>query len=85
MRIAQSARGIAKPVIPLKKLGLSLIGMGVPVMKEIVEMLYLTEEPLELSGEKYKRLIGPIKATPFKEGIASTVAALQESKVSHAQ
>lgn len=85
VRIAQSARGIAKPVIPLKKFGLSLIGMGVPVMKEIVEMLYLTEEPLELSGEKYKRLIGPIRATPFKEGIASTVAALQESKVSHAQ
>ncbi|BFT70947.1 SDR family NAD(P)-dependent oxidoreductase [Paenibacillus sp. P36] len=85
VRIARSASGIAKPVIPLKKLGLSLIGMSVPVMKEVVEMLYLTEEPLVLSGEKYKRLIGPIVATPFKEGITSTVRALQERKHSFAQ
>ena len=69
VRIAQKASGQVKPVIPLKKLGLSLIGMSVPVMKEVVEMLYLTEEPLTLSGEKYKRFIGPITATPFQEGI----------------
>lgn len=84
VRIAQTASGHVKPVIPLKKLGLSLIGMSVPVMKEIVEMLYLTEEPLTLSGEKYKRFIGPITATPFQQGITSTVLALQESKASFA-
>ncbi|WP_193394401.1 NAD(P)H-binding protein [Paenibacillus sp. A3] len=82
VRIAQKASGQVKPVIPLKKLGLSLIGMSVPVMKEVVEMLYLTEEPLTLSGEKYKRFIGPIIATPFQEGITATVLALQESKAS---
>ncbi|MDR6884080.1 SDR family NAD(P)-dependent oxidoreductase [Bacillus sp. 3255] len=82
VQIAQKASGHVKPVIPLKKLGLSLIGMGVPVMKEVVEMLYLTEEPLTLSGEKYKRLIGPITATPFQEGIAATVLALKKSKAS---
>ncbi|MBA2938584.1 SDR family NAD(P)-dependent oxidoreductase [Paenibacillus sp. CGMCC 1.16610] len=85
VRIARSASGIAKPVIPLKKLGLSLIGMSVPVMKEVVEMLYLTEEPLVLSGEKYKRLIGPIVATSFKEGITSTVRVLQKRKDSFKQ
>lgn len=85
VRIAQQASGQVKPVIPLKKLGLSLIGIGVPVMKEVVEMLYLTEEPLTLSGEKYKRLIGPITATPFQEGITATVLALKETMASVVQ
>ena len=77
VKIAQSASGSVKPVIPLKKLGLSLLGIGLPVMKEVVEMLYLTEEPLTLSRDKYERLIGPVIATPFQEGITSTIKALQ--------
>lgn len=80
VRIAQAASGSVKPVIPLKKLGLSLLGIGLPVMKEVVEMLYLTEEPLTLSSDKYERLIGPIVATSFQEGIASTIKALQIDK-----
>ncbi|ASJ57519.1 epimerase [Brevibacillus formosus] len=77
VRIAQKASGTVKPVIPLGKIGLSLLGMFVPVMKEVVEMLYLTEKPLILSGEKYKRLIGPIPATNFEEGITATIQHLQ--------
>jgi len=77
VRIAQAASGNDKPVIPLKKWSLALLGMAVPVMKEVVEMLYLTEEPLTLSGDKYKRHIGPIVATPFREGIAATMAELK--------
>lgn len=48
-------------------------------MKEVVEMLYLTEEPLTLSGAKYEKWIGPIIATPFEEGITATVKALQQA------
>ena len=77
VRIAQQASGSAKPVVPLGRVGLSLLGMGVPVMKEVVEMLYLTEEPLVLSGEKYERLIGPVRATTFEKGITETIRALQ--------
>ncbi|BCG61591.1 NAD-dependent epimerase/dehydratase family protein [Paenibacillus sp. URB8-2] len=80
VRIAQAASGSTKPVIPLKKTGLSLLGMAVPVMKEVVEMLYLTDEPLTLSGEKYERLIGPVPATPFEEGISFTIRTLQQRK-----
>ncbi|MBD3917311.1 NAD(P)H-binding protein [Paenibacillus sp. PR3] len=79
VKIAQSASGSVRPVIPLKKLGLSLLGIGLPVMKEVVEMLYLTEEPLTLSRDKYERSIGPVVATPFHEGIASTIKALQRA------
>jgi nucleoside-diphosphate-sugar epimerase len=78
VRIAQRAAGVTKPVMALGKIGLSLIGLGVPVMKEVVEMLYLTKEPLVLSRQKYERNIGPVKATPFAEGIAETIAQLQK-------
>ncbi|MBU7317719.1 NAD-dependent epimerase/dehydratase family protein [Paenibacillus oleatilyticus] len=80
VRIARRASGSSKPVIPLGRGGLSLLGMAVPVMKEVVEMLYLTEEPLVLSGDKYKRLIGPVRATSFEEGITNTVRELIKKK-----
>ncbi|WP_088834895.1 NAD-dependent epimerase/dehydratase family protein [Paenibacillus tyrfis] len=80
VRIARQTSGSSKPVIPLGRGGLSLLGMAVPVMKEVVEMLYLTEEPLVLSGDKYKRLIGPVRATSFEEGITNTVRALKKRK-----
>ncbi|MFF2888338.1 SDR family NAD(P)-dependent oxidoreductase [Paenibacillus sp. NPDC057967] len=79
VRIAQQASGASKAVIPLGRIGLSLIGMGVPVMKEVVEMLYLTEEPVVLNGEKYERHIGPIRKTAFEQGIAATIKELQTS------
>ncbi|WP_143013562.1 NAD-dependent epimerase/dehydratase family protein [Paenibacillus jilunlii] len=77
VRIARVASGKSKPVIPVGTVGLSLLGLFVPVMKEIVEMLYLTKEPLRLSGRKYERLVGPIPATSFEEGIRETIRAIQ--------
>ncbi|WP_207892430.1 SDR family NAD(P)-dependent oxidoreductase [Paenibacillus pinisoli] len=79
VRLARQASGSSKAVIPLGRIGLSLLGMGMPVMKEIVEMLYLTEEPVILDGEKYERQIGPIRKTSFEQGIAATIIALQSS------
>lgn len=80
VRIAQQASGTKKPVIPLGRIGLSLLGSFVPVMKEIIEMLYLTEEPLRLSGEKYERYIGKIPATSHADGITATIRELQKRK-----
>ncbi|TCP67356.1 nucleoside-diphosphate-sugar epimerase [Baia soyae] len=80
VRIAQQASGNSKSVIPLGRWGLSVLGLVVPVMKEIVEMLYLTEEPLVLSGEKYEKMVGPVRATSFQEGIWETIHALQQTK-----
>ncbi|XOK62189.1 hypothetical protein ACJ7K1_03365 [Paenibacillus elgii] len=80
VRIAQQASGINKPVIAIGKVGLSLLGLFVPAMKEVVEMLYLTEEPLRLSGEKYRRHIGPIPATRPEVGIAAIIRKLQKKK-----
>lgn len=77
VRIAQAASGSSKPVIPVGAAGLSLLGLFIPVMKEIVEMLYLTKEPLILSGSKYERTVGPIPATPFEQGITETIRVLK--------
>lgn len=67
-----------KPVIPLGKWSLRLLGRSVPVMKEIVEMLYLTEKPLLLSGRKYEQYIGEILRTSYPDGIATTIRHLQQ-------
>ncbi|ALC83489.1 MULTISPECIES: SDR family NAD(P)-dependent oxidoreductase [Bacillus] len=76
VKIAQKASGKRKPVFPLGRISLSLIGMFNPVMKEVVEMLYLTEEPFVLSGEKYEREIGPIAWTPHEQAIEETIRTL---------
>lgn len=77
VRLARQASGYDKPVIPLGRVGLSLLGIGMPVMREIVEMLYITKEPLTLSGDKYEALIGPIRTTSFPQGIWHTIHTLQ--------
>lgn len=76
VRIAQQASGKRRPVIPLGRAGLSLIGRFDPVIREVVEMLYLTEEPFVLSGEKYEREIGPIRWTPHQQAVAETIHGL---------
>lgn len=80
VRIAQQASGKRKAVIPLGRMGLSLIGLFQPVMKEVVEMLYLTEEPFVLSGEKLERAIGPISWTSHEQAIAQTIRILMKRR-----
>lgn len=79
VRLARQAAGTSKPVLPLGRVGLSLLGMFVPVMKEVVEMLYLTNEPLRLSKAKYERFIGPVPATSYEEGLRATIRELRGS------
>lgn len=85
VRIAQQAAGKRKAVMPLGRIGLSVIGLFNPVMKEVVEMLYLTEEPLVLSGEKYERLIGPIQWTPHEQAITATMRSLMGKRAREAE
>ncbi len=80
VHIAQRVSGKSKRVLPMGRIGLSLMGLFVPVMKEIVEMLYLTEEPVVLSGKKYERLVGPIPATSFEQGFTETMQAIMSRK-----
>lgn len=48
---------------------LRLIGMFNPFMRELVEMHYLQTQPVIMDDSALQQLIGPIKKTPYAEGI----------------
>ncbi|GIN71790.1 epimerase [Bacillus sp. J14TS2] len=78
IQIARKITGNQKPVIPLNKSAIRLIGLFDPFMREVVEIMYLTKEGFVLSGEKYEQRIGPIPATPFKKGLEETLRLLMD-------
>jgi len=49
------------------------IGLFNPVVKELVEMLYLKREKLILNGQKFIDTIGPLPATDYSDGIKKTL------------
>lgn len=55
---------------------LRLIGLFNPFMREMVEMNYLMTEPLIMDDSALRQLIGPIRKTPYQEGIRQTLAAV---------
>lgn len=69
--------GYTKPIMTVKKRIIGMIGLFDKQMKEFVEMLYLTEEPVVLSGEKYERHIGKVPQTSYLEGLKETIAFLK--------
>ncbi|MBD1379611.1 SDR family oxidoreductase [Metabacillus arenae] len=79
IKIAREITGNRKLVIPLNKNAIRLSGLFDPVMKEIVEIMYLTEKGFILSGEKYENRIGEIVATPYKDGLKETLNFLMEN------
>jgi hypothetical protein len=42
-------------------------------MREVVEMFYLNERPVVLSGERYEKVIGAVPRTPYKDGLRWTI------------
>lgn len=71
--IVREMTGTVKPVRPIGKKMFAFLGLFSPFMKEVAEMLYLTEEPFVLSGAKYEQQIGPIPKTPYEQGIRETI------------
>lgn len=49
------------------------VGLFQPVVKELVEMLYLKREKLILNGQKFIDTIGPLPATEYSVGIKKTL------------
>ena len=52
---------------------IQFIGLFDKQMKEFVEMLYLTEKPVVLSGEKYEKCIGELPKTSYYDGLKETI------------
>lgn len=73
IELLREITGYRKKVITIRKAMIQLLGLFNPFMKEVVEMFYLMEEPVVLDGSKYKKEIGPLPRTPYKEGLKQTV------------
>lgn len=59
---------------------LRLIGLFNPFMREMVEMNYLMTEPLLMDDSALQRLIGPIRKTPYAEGVRQMLAAFTQTR-----
>lgn len=55
---------------------LRLLGLFNPFLREFVEMHYLLSEPLILDDSALQALIGPIRKTPYAEGVRQMLAAV---------
>lgn len=80
IQIAREVTGNRKMVIPLTKNTVRCMGLFNSFMREVVEIMYLTKEGFVLSGEKYEKRIGPIPATPFRQGIEETLHLYMQGK-----
>ncbi|WP_100332600.1 SDR family NAD(P)-dependent oxidoreductase [Bacillus xiapuensis] len=49
-------------------------------MKEVVEMMYLYEQPVILSGEAYEKEIGPLPQTPYDQGLKKTIQFMKKAE-----
>jgi len=70
--IAEEA-GVSAKIQPAGKFILSLMGLFMPEVKEIVEMLYEFEQPFIVDSSKFEKTFG-MKATPMREAIKETLA-----------
>ncbi|QOY35546.1 SDR family NAD(P)-dependent oxidoreductase [Anaerobacillus isosaccharinicus] len=73
--------GYTKSFRSISKSMIRLMGIFQPFMKEMVEMMYLTKEPVVLSGKKYEASVGALSSTTYQEGLSNTLKWMEkESK-----
>jgi nucleoside-diphosphate-sugar epimerase len=79
--LVQEIRNITqydKKVSTISKSMIKFLGLFNANMREVVEMFYLNEEPVVLSGEKYEQQIGEILRTSYQEGLRQTIEYMRE-------
>ncbi len=59
-------------ILTLGKTAIRLMGLFDPVMRELVEMHYLQKTPVPMNDSALTQLIGPLKKTPYVEGLRLT-------------
>lgn len=72
--IIRGITGYDRPVTTITKGMIRFLGIWNKNMREAVEMFYLNEQPVVLSGTKYEYEIGPLPCTPYEEGLKQTIA-----------
>ncbi|MFN7250272.1 MAG: SDR family NAD(P)-dependent oxidoreductase [Anaerobacillus sp.] len=79
LELFQKQFNYTKSLRSISKAMIRLIGVFQPFMKEMVEMMYLTEEPVVLSGQKYEREIGTMPRTSYQDGLNQTFKWMEEN------
>ncbi len=73
VRMACAAKSVAfKGISRLPKVGVRVLGLFIPVLREFVEMMYQFENDYIFNSSKAEKALG-IQATPYKDGIASII------------
>lgn len=62
-----------KGVSTVSKNMIRFLGLFNKDMREVVEMFYLNEEPVVLSGEKYEQIFGEVPKTSYRDGLKETL------------
>ena len=74
VKIIREITGYQKSIRIVKKNMIRFMSIFSPFMKEMIEMMYLTEEPVILSGEKYEQKFTSVPQTPYKIGLEETLS-----------
>ena len=84
--VEEMARQTGKPVKRrvAGKTMLRVMGWFNPFMRELVEMHYLQTDPVIMDDSALQALIGPVRKTPYADGVRQTLAAIQASPRSRA-
>ena len=59
---------------------LRMLGLFNKLLREMPEMNYLLTDPVILDDSALQRLIGPVRKTPYAEGVRRTLAAIAPAK-----
>ncbi|MDP4164389.1 MAG: short chain dehydrogenase, partial [Bacillota bacterium] len=77
--VLREVTGYQKSVSTISKNMIRFMGLFNANMREVVEMFYLNEEPVILSGVKYERMIGTLPKTPYKQGLHETIEYMRKN------
>ncbi|TKC16078.1 SDR family NAD(P)-dependent oxidoreductase [Robertmurraya kyonggiensis] len=73
VKIIRDTDNYEKGVSTITKNMIRFLGIFDPIMREVVEMFYLNEEPVVLDGNKYEQFIGELPRTSYREGLKQTL------------
>lgn len=73
VQLISEEAGVPAKVQAVGTFMMSLLGLFIPAMKEVVEMMYEFEKPFIVNSSRFETTFG-MKATPMREAIRETVA-----------
>ncbi|WP_338754517.1 SDR family NAD(P)-dependent oxidoreductase [Bacillus sp. FJAT-52991] len=73
LKILEKITGNSHSFLQVNKGMIRLLSLFSKEMREVIEMMYLYEKPVILSGETYEKEIGPLPQTPYAQGLTETI------------